>query len=196
MMQFDAVKVKESKKPNQTRQEKKITKQINKINKVYPVCGVTEEEFIKSKIGATVVYFEILDVRKYDLFLMDEQEFQFVTENNWKFQKQYPFPIKEVYMNFPEDNQQQQDYFKHKIERTANPAQLEALHTELEKLKHIEKTYEMRDTYLFVFGKSVEELQKRLEQVRRFNNFLGVNTVPMRKKEKILFRLNNHNTRR
>ncbi|MFS0882518.1 hypothetical protein [Metabacillus niabensis] len=196
-MAFDAVKVKEeqSKKNKLTRKEKKISKQIDKINQVYPIIGYTEEGYIKTKYSYKEVFLEILDCKKYDLFLMDNEEFNYTTENYWKFQKLYHHPVKEVYMNFPEDNQQQQEYFKHKIENTSNPAQLAILHTELEKLKHIEKNYEMRDIYLFIYADNVTELRKRVDLLNNFYSFLGTKQISIEKKKKILFKLNNHNTK-
>lgn len=190
-MAFDAVKIKESKKEKASSKERKIQKQIDRINKVYPIHGVTSEGFIKTKVGFREAVYEIFSVKKYDLFLLDNTESDYVTESNWEFNKLYPFPIKEIYMNFPEENQEQQEYFKHKIERATTPKQLEALNTELEKLKHIEKYYEMRDTYMCVFAPSVEELKKRIELLERFNHFLELKSISIEKKKKIIYKLNN-----
>lgn len=190
-MQFDAVKVKNLNNKSKSRKNKKIEKQINKINKVYPIVGITDEEYIKTKIGLYEAVFEIFDVKKYDLFLLDNSEIDFVTENNWKMQKLYPYPLKEVYMNFQEENREQQEYFKYKIERATSLSQLEVLNNELEKLKFIEKTYEMRDTYIFVFGDNVLDLNKKIDLLYRFNNFLELKKISLDKKKKILNKLNN-----
>lgn len=190
-MQFDAIKVKNSNGKSESRKNKKIEKVIDKINKVYPVGGVTDEGYIKTKIGIYEGVFEIFDVKKYDLFLLDESEIDFVTESNWKMQKLYPYPLKEIYMNFQEENKEQQKYFKYKIERAKSLSQLEVLSNELEKLKFIEKTYEMRDTYLCVFGENPSDLNKKIDILYRFDNFLELKKVSIAKKEKILNKLNN-----
>ncbi|SCJ53436.1 Uncharacterised protein [uncultured Clostridium sp.] len=190
-MQFDAIKVKNSNNKTKSRKNKKIEKQINRINKVYPVTGITDEGYIKTKIGLYEAVFEIFDVKKYDLFLLDDSEIDFVTENNWRMQKLYPFALKEVYMNFQEENKEQQEYFKYKIERATSLSQLEVLNNELEKLKFIENTYEMRDTYIFVFGDNVSDLNKKIDTLYRFNNFLELKKVSIDKKKKILNKLNN-----
>lgn len=190
-MQFDAIKVKKSSSKYKSRKNKKIEKEINKMNKIYPIGGVTNEGYIKTKIGIYELVFEIFDVKKYDLFLLDDSEIDFVTENNWRLQKLYPYPLKEVYMNFQEENKEQQNYFKYKIERTKSISQLEVLNNELEKLKFIEKTYEMRDSYLFVFGENVSDLNKKIEILYRFDNFLELKKISVAKKEKILDKLNN-----
>lgn len=190
-MQFDAIKVKNSSSKDKSRKNKKIEKEINKMNKIYPIGGVTNEGYIKTKIGIYELVFEIFDVKKYDLFLLDDSEIDFVTENNWRMQKLYPYPLKEVYMNFQEENKEQQNYFKYKIERTKSISQLEVLNNELEKLKFIEKTYEMRDSYLFVFGENVSDLNKKIDILYRFDNFLELKKISVAKKEKILDKLNN-----
>ncbi|QEZ70802.1 hypothetical protein D4A35_17850 (plasmid) [Paraclostridium bifermentans] len=190
-MQFDAIKVKNSSSKDKSRKNKKIEKEINKINKVYPIVGVTDEGYIKTKIGLYEAVFEIFDVRKYDLFLLDNSEIDFVTENNWRMQKLYPYPLKEVYMNFQEENKEQQKYFKYKIDKTESISQLEVLNNELEKLKFIEKTYEMRDTYLFVFGDNESDLNKKIDILYRFDNFLELKKTSVDKKKKIIDKLNN-----
>ncbi|EQK41134.1 hypothetical protein C671_2780 [[Clostridium] bifermentans ATCC 19299] len=190
-MQFDAIKVKNSSSKDKSRKNKKIEKEINKINKVYPIVGVTDEGYIKTKIGLYEAVFEIFDVRKYDLFLLDNSEIDFVTENNWRMQKLYPYPLKEVYLNFQEENKEQQKYFKYKIDNTESISQLEVLNNELEKLKFIEKTYEMRDTYLFVFGDNVSDLNKKIDILYRFDNFLELKKTSVEKKKKIIDKLNN-----
>ena len=190
-MQFDAIKVKNSSSKDKSRKNKKNEKEINKINKVYPIVGVTDEGYIKTKIGLYEAVFEIFDVRKYDLFLLDNSEIDFVTENNWRMQKLYPYPLKEVYMNFQEENKEQQKYFKYKIDKTESISQLEVLNNELEKLKFIEKTYEMRDTYLFVFGDNESDLNKKIDILYRFDNFLELKKTSVDKKKKIIDKLNN-----
>lgn len=190
-MQFDAIKVKNSSSKDKSRKNKKIEKEINKINKVYPIVGVTDEGYIKTKIGLYEAVFEIFDVKKYDLFLLDTFEIDYVTESNWRMQKLYPYPLKEVYMNFQEENKEQQKYFKYKIDKTESISQLEVLNNELEKLKFIEKTYEMRDTYLFVFGDNVSDLNKKIDILYRFDNFLELKKTSVNKKKKIIDKLNN-----
>lgn len=94
-------------------------------------------------------------------------------------------------MNLPEDNQLQQEYIKYKIERTNNFARLRVLNAELEKLKFIEKTYKSRRTYLIVFGRTAEELTKRIDDLTRFTNFLEPQPISIEKKIKILHGMNN-----
>lgn len=191
MMQFDVIKEKERDKPKLKGKNKKIQKEITKLNKIYPVIGYTEEGFIKTKIGFNEAIFEIFEVKKYDLFLMDDQEFNYVTDTNWDMLRKYSYAIKEVYMNFPEDNQEQQEYFNFKIKQSTSPIQIQLLQTELDKLKYIEKNYKMRDIYLFVYAPNQEELMKRIGYLQKFNGILELKKISIEKKSKILNRMNN-----
>ncbi|MEK4448627.1 hypothetical protein N1I81_22595 [Bacillus sp. FSL M8-0052] len=190
-MAFDALAEKKKKKSGASRKLKKIQKSLDRINRIYPVCGHSEEGYIKTKIGYREGYFEILDVKHYDTNILDEKEFNFVTESYWKLQQLFSHPLKELHMNLPEDNQAQQEYLKHKIEQAKSVAQLNVLNFELEKLKFIEKSYKMRRTYIFVFGKTIEELEKRIDELTPFRNFLEPRPVPLERKIKILYEMNN-----
>ncbi|AMK74799.1 MULTISPECIES: hypothetical protein [Bacillaceae] len=190
-MGFDALSVKKKNQSGSTRKLKKIQKSIDRINRVYPVCGYTDEGYVKTKFGLKEGYFEVFDVKHYDTNILDEKEFNFVTESYWKLQQIYSDPLKEVHMNLPEDNQLQQEYIKYKIERTNNFARLRVLNAELEKLKFIEKTYKSRRTYLIVFGRTAEELTKRIDDLTRFTNFLEPQPISIEKKIKILHGMNN-----
>ena len=59
----------------------------------------------------------IFRYKKYDLELLDEKKADFVTENYWSFHRQYASSLKEIFMNFPEDNQKQQAYIRYKRDR-------------------------------------------------------------------------------
>ncbi|MBW7636333.1 hypothetical protein K1I48_23215 [Bacillus licheniformis] len=192
-MAFDAVSEKKKKRSGASRKFKKVQKSLDRINRVYPVCGHTDEGYIKTKVGFREGYFEILDVKHYDTNILDEKEFNFVTESYWKLQQLFSHSLKELHMNLPEDNQAQQAYLKHKIEHTNSIAQLNILNFELEKLKFIEKDYKMRRTYIYVFGKTVEELEKRIEELAPFRNFLEPTPVSLERKIKILHEISNYN---
>ncbi|WOI43336.1 hypothetical protein [Bacillus altitudinis] len=186
---FDALT---EKKKKTNKKQKKLQKELNQINKVYPVTGCyTEEGFIKTKIGFKEGCFEIMDVRHFDTNIFDEKQFDYVTESHWNLQKLYSESLKEIHLNLPEDNQAQQDYLRHKIERTTNLKQLELLNNELNKLKHIEKFYKKRRTYIAIYGDTIDELQERIETFKNASGFLEPRALTIKQKEKVLFALNN-----
>lgn len=190
-MGFDALSVKKEKQSGSTRKLKKIQKSIDRINRVYPVCGYSDEGYVKTKVGLKEGCFEVFDVKHFDTNILDEKEFNSLKESYWKMQQIYSDTLKEVHMNLPEDNQVQQEFLKYKIKRTNDYARLKVLKAEFEKLKFIEKTYKSRRTYLFIFGGTAEELSKRIEELTPFINYLEPKPVSIEKKIRILHGMNN-----
>ncbi|MED2914210.1 hypothetical protein MF621_004155 (plasmid) [Bacillus velezensis] len=190
-MGFDALSVKKKKEQRSTGRLKKMQKSIDRINRVYPIIGCTEEGYVKTKIGLREGFFEVLDVKHYDTNILDEKQFNFVAGTYWRMQQLFSGSLKEVHMNLPEDNQAQQEYIKYKLQRTTDVVRIKVLDSELKKLKFIEKTYKSRRTYLIVFGRTTEELSKNIEDLNQFRNFLEPQPTSIEKKIKILHGLNN-----
>ncbi|EOH86321.1 hypothetical protein [Enterococcus pallens] len=186
-MNFDSVerKKQEKKKPRSVRKE------INRLTKVYPVAGIHEKNYVKLTIRGQRWYAAFFDTKKYDLELLDEAEADFVTDNYWSFQKQYGNSVKELFMNFPEENQKQQSYVKYKRDRSKDIHQMRILQTELEKLKYIEKTYKKLTSYVVIFGRTVHELEENISNLRRFDNLFQSKLLDKNYVKKMLYILNN-----
>ena len=86
------------------------------MTKVYPVAGTKNEHTVKLRYEEKK-FLHIFRYKKYDLELLDEKKADFVTENYWSFHRQYASSLKEIFMNFPEDNQKQQAYIRYKRDR-------------------------------------------------------------------------------
>lgn len=191
-MPFNAIEEREKARQSKNRREKKALAELNGINRIYPVCGYTDEGFVRTKaLGFIDGFFEILKVRQYDLYKLDAAQYDALTSGQWNLNKLYAPPLKEVYLNFPEDNQEQQNYWKYKIEHTTDPNRLRVQNFELEKLRYIEKKHRMRNVYLCVFGKTEEELKSRLQDLERFKDHLGQEALSLSDKKRVLSSLNN-----
>lgn len=186
-MKFDSVerKKQEKKKP------KKVQKEIDRLTRVYPIAGIHEKNYVKLQIRGQRWYAAFFDTKKYDLELLDEKEADFVTDTYWSFQKQYGNSVKELFMNFPEENQKQQQYVKYKRDRSKDVNQMRILQTELEKLKFIEKTYKKLTSYLVIFGRSVNELEENIINLKRFDNLFKTKILDKEYMKKMLYILNN-----
>ncbi|MBC1478891.1 TraE, Type IV secretion system protein [Listeria welshimeri] len=163
-MEFDAIKEKEHiKEPPKNRSTRK---RYQRLNKNMVIRGKTEEGYIKLQYGSKISFMDIITVKKYDIDLIDDEEFYRTTDAYWDFMKNYPHPIKEVFLNFNEDNQMQQAYFTDKIKKSKNARQTELLETELDKLQYIERTLRRNDVYMYVYAPTVQELDQRKENIR------------------------------
>lgn len=184
-MEFDAIKeVQNKKEPIKNRTTKK---RYQRLDKKMVIQGKTEEGYIKVQYGAKVSFMDIVTVKKYDIELMDENEFFRTTDAYWDFMKNYPHPIKEVYLNFNEDNQLQQAYFNEKIKKSKNARQTELLEVELDKLQYIERTLRRNDVYMYVFAPTVQELENRKETIRtKFSDTLLHDEIDFNTKTRII----------
>ncbi|MBF2598333.1 VirB4 family type IV secretion/conjugal transfer ATPase [Listeria welshimeri] len=163
-MEFDAIKEKEHIK--ETPKNRSTRKRYQRLNKNMVIRGKTEEGYIKLQYGSKISFMDIITVKKYDIDLIDDEEFYRTTDAYWDFMKNYPHPIKEVFLNFNEDNQMQQAYFTDKIKKSKNARQTELLETELDKLQYIERTLRRNDVYMYVYAPTVQELDQRKENLR------------------------------
>ncbi|MBC1481563.1 MULTISPECIES: TraE, Type IV secretion system protein [Listeria] len=162
-MEFDAIKEGQKKEPLKNRATKK---RYQRLDKKMVIQGKTEEGYIKVQYGGKISFMDIVTVKKYDIELIDDHEFYRTTDAYWEFMKNYPHPIKEVYLNFDEDNQLQQAYFTEKIKKSKNARQTELLEVELDKLQYIERTLRRNDVYMYLFAPTVQELENRKETIR------------------------------
>ncbi|EAC2410859.1 hypothetical protein AF435_04505 [Listeria monocytogenes] len=156
--QFDAVKEK--------RTHEKKSKQKRKIGllEIYPVKGITLKDHVIIETDYQRYYAVFFEVKKYDLNLLDEDETATLTNGFWNFLKQYNGSVKEIYMNFPENNYAQQKYLEHKIAKAMSSYQLNRLRLELDKLKFIENGFDKNSSYLVIYGKTESELNMNIKK--------------------------------
>lgn len=187
-MQFDSVK---QKKQEKKQKNKKTQRKVNRLTKVYPIAGVTENDYIQIRSRQQNFYAAFFDTQKYDLALLDEKEADFVTETYWDFLKQYASSVKELFLNFPEQNQRQQRYVKYKRDQVQNVHQMQILQTELDKLKFIEKEYKKLASYLIIFGQTESDLEENIHTLYRFSDLFQPVQLDQNYVRKIFYLLNN-----
>lgn len=155
-------------KKKQTKEAKKNQKRILELTKLYPVAGMTPEGYIKLRNSYRELYAEITVPKKYDLDYLTCDELDYIEENAWEFMREYKRSVKEVFMNFPERNQTQQHYYKKMIDSTTDPVHLRLLHTELEKLKWLEKNVMRFTSFTWFFGDTIKELENNLSKIKKY----------------------------
>lgn len=187
-MVFDAV----AEKKQQRKKPKKVQKALDKVSDVYPICGVTDQGFIKLKSFGIISYMCLLSSKKYDLYYLSDSEYNTVSETYWSVHRQYPYPLKEIFMMFPEENQTQQEYFSQKIERATAEEPVNVLQFELEKLQHIEHSYSKSSSYTAIYGETEDELTERLTLLKGLGgNVFQFEPVSLITAMKVLNLLNN-----
>ena len=211
---FDDIKIEKEKKNIKvklTKEEKKIKKEekkqkrlelkeIRKANKdvlastkeLLGFVDVDDDDSIIMKNG----YLDIFQIDSKDIYSLTDVETTMNIYNFIAFLRSYPFDIKLINMNFPVNTLKQQEFIKKKIKECDNEKYYYELIEELEQLVYLESTRQNREFYIMIFIKDTEEKESIKRTLFRSQN-IAVQLIPLtvEKKLKILFKLNNPNTK-
>ena len=211
---FDDIKIEKEKnniKVKLTKEEKKIKKEekkqkklelkeIRKANKdvlastkdLLGFVDVDDDDSIIMKNG----YLDIFQIDSKDIYSLTDVETTMNIYNFIAFLRAYPFDIKLITMNFPVNTLKQQEFIKKKIKECDNKKYYYELIEELEQLVYLESTRQNREFYIMIFIKDTEEKESIKRTLFRSQN-IAVQFIPLtvEKKLKILFKLNNPNTK-
>ena len=211
---FDDIKIEKEKKNIKvklTKEEKKIKKEekkqkklelkeIRKANKdvlastkdLLGFVDVDDDDSIIMKNG----YLDIFQIDSKDIYSLTDVETTLNIYNFIAFLRSYPFDIKLITMNFPVNTLKQQEFIKKKIKECDNEKYYYELIEELEQLVYLESTRQNREFYIMIFIKDTEEKDSIKRTLFRSQN-IAVQLIPLtvEKKLKILFKLNNPNTK-
>lgn len=211
---FEDIKIEKEKKNIKvklTKEEKKINKEkkkqkklelkeIRKANKdvlastkdLLGFVDVDDDDSIIMKNG----YLDIFQIDSKDIYSLTDVETTMNIYNFIAFLRSYPFDIKLITMNFPVNTLKQQEFIKKKIKECDNKKYYYELIEELEQLVYLETTRQNREFYIMIFIKDTEEKESIKRTLFRSQN-IAVQLIPLtvEKKLKILFKLNNPNTK-
>ncbi len=150
------------------------------------------EDYIYLKNGC----LEILEVEGKDIFSLQEEE---VKDNIFSFQtflRSYSSDFKLVVMDFPVDTTSQQSYIEYKIKTCTNKFYVDFLNDRLNELKRLEATTMNTEYYIFIFAKDKSSLNDSVVSFKRLFSAVGeIYHIENLKKEKILYKLNNMNSK-
>lgn len=188
-MQFDAKAEKRRLKEAEKTKKKQLANA--KIPDIYPISGITTEGYLKFTFGTRTFYGEIFDIKKYDLEKLPIDRADTIEESATRLYGEYQGPIKEIFRNFPERNQAQQDYFKRLMTRTNDLKRLNWIEDQLNILIHLEKTYTKLGSWQIIYGESLTELKTNIERLEKYKDVFGFYPITVTEK-KLLFNLINN----
>lgn len=139
-------------------------------------------------------HMDILKIVTKDLLHASDDEIEYDIMKYAKFYKIYPDDIKVIAMNFPCNTQEQQQYFRKKMNATRNIMFKSRLEIKLNRLIDIEKNRMAREFYVMFFSKTLEENYKNRNtflHTLAIGNVKMIEVLTQEKKEQILFKLNN-----
>ncbi|MBY0756295.1 hypothetical protein K5V21_12640 [Clostridium sardiniense] len=210
LRKFDDIKVKEEEKKLTKEEKKEIKrkqreerKELRKEKKNLPkieksvqdkmeIRDVTDDDFMKTKNG----FLNIYQIKGKDVDGGSDLEQETIIKNFMRFLRIYVYDLKLIMMNFPINTSEQQEYILNKIKNTENELYKKLLYEKLEELVELEKEKTNIEYYIMNFIDKNEHSSEKLRTLMRSRN-RDCNLMPMtlEKKLRILYKLNNLNTK-
>lgn len=186
----------EKKKKEEKIAKKELKKQSKKILKsnldIIPFLDVDDKGIFSTKNG----FLEIYQIESKDVYALNEDEAKVHMYYFIKFLRNYIDDIKLIGMNFPVNTLRQQEYIKKKIKNNNNPIYDKFLKQKLAQFEFLEGHRTNREFYVMIFIEDERDLDDRINTILRNQNVaIRLHKLDLEKKEKILFKLYNPNTK-
>ncbi|MCX0355684.1 hypothetical protein [Clostridium perfringens] len=191
----EKLKLKQEKKAK--RQEQKELKKESKntlpsTRKVLPFIDIDEDDVFITKQG----YLDIYQINTRDTSNLSDDERKVYVYSFIAFLRNFVEDFKIIIMNFPVNTVKQQEYIEGRIANCKNEIFINYLEEELEKLRFMEKHRNNKEFFLMVFMKNKNEKDNMMKKIELVQNIaVPLRQLDLEKKIKILFKLNNMNTK-
>lgn len=139
-------------------------------------------------------YMDFFKVNTKDIYSASNDERNWDNLKFAKLYQTYPGDLKYITLNFPTNTSEQQDYWRHKIERTLNPLQKKQQEEKLFQLEWLQTNSTKREFYLFYFSSDKEQLKKNAADIltiMRTGRDGLLEIISQTKKHQILFKIAN-----
>lgn len=166
-------------------------KQSTKITAVLPIVGISKEGYIILKNGLNIYYADVMKPEKHDLDRLTLQEADTIESGSWRFMRQYTHSVKEIFLNFPENNDVQQQYFRHLIKTTTDTFRVQQLEKELYNLQYLEQHYRKLSSWIMLFGSTPKQLEANIEDAKAKGAVYGFQPTTIAEKQ-LMYRLMNN----
>ena len=189
-------KLKKEEKQQAKIEKKELKEEHKKVKKVasdlLPFLNIADDGSIQTKYG----YMEIYQICTKDLNSLTVDEVNMHIGELTTFLRGYSDDIKIICMSYPVNTEVQQKHLSNKIQNTDNEIYIKFLNKKLERLKLLEKLRTNKEFYLVLYFKN--ERDKREKEIyiqRKANRAMGIEPIDIDKKVKILYKLNNQNSK-
>jgi hypothetical protein len=170
-MKFEATVV-EKKSKFKAMKKMPFKRQTKDMEAAYPVKRIDMDGMVTATVRTKAgfrhkEYSYYLAVTPYDLTNLTTDELDDIQTNYGSFQKSYRAPFKEVFLSFPENNAEQQDYIQKLMANELDNFKLALLEKELQKLRFLEEAHIAYKSFIQIFGSTPQELQENFAEFQR-----------------------------
>ena len=197
----EANKVKKSRKEirEERKREKEIKKDLKKETKkikknipdLSPLEDINDNNAIRTKDGIIDIY----QIPSFDISSMNIYEAKGGILAFTKLLKMYKSNLKIIAMNFPTNTQVQKDFIRRMINSCNDEVREEWLEKEYRRLEAIEVLRSDREYYCMIFANDEKDFESKNEMLLRCSKNLGLMRIDREKKLKIIYKLNNMNSK-
>lgn len=191
----EKLKIKQEKKAKRQEQKelkKEMKNTLPSTRKVLPFIDIDEDDVFITKQG----YLDIYQINTRDTSNLSDDERKVYVYSFIAFLRNFVEDFKIIIMNFPVNTVKQQEYIEGRIADCKNEIFINYLEEELEKLRFMEKHRNNKEFFLMVFMKNENERDNMMKKIELVQNIaVPLRQLDLEKKIKILFKLNNMNTK-
>lgn len=179
------------------KEEKKALKEeYKKVDRytadILPFLEIAKDDTFKTKNG----YIDIFQIETKDLNSLNYSEANRHKFDFSNFLRHYIDDMKIISMTFPVNTQIQQQNILKKIDNTDNDVHRKFLYKRLEQLIAIEEKRKNREFYLMLFYEDEKTKREREFQLLRLtSSAIKLSPLDLDKKLRIIFKLNNQNSK-
>ncbi|MGU8571936.1 hypothetical protein ACV3R5_15650 [Clostridium perfringens] len=191
----EKLRIKEEKKAKYQEQKELKRERKNTLpstRRVLPFIDIDEDDIFITKQG----YLDIYQINTRDTINLSESERKVYVYSFIAFLRNFVEDFKIIIMNFPVNTVRQQEYIEGRITDCTNEIYINYLKEELDKLKFMEKHRNNKEYFLMVFMKNEADRDAMMKKIELVQNIaVPLRQLDLEKKIKILFKLNNMNTK-
>ncbi|NGT46633.1 Uncharacterised protein [Clostridium perfringens] len=191
----EKLRIKEEKKAEYQEQKELKRERKNTLpstRRVLPFIDIDEDDIFITKQG----YLDIYQINTRDTINLSESERKVYVYSFIAFLRNFVEDFKIIIMNFPVNTVRQQEYIEGRIANCKNEIYINYLKEELDKLKFMEKHRNNKEYFLMVFMKNEADRDAMMKKIELVQNIaVPLRQLDLEKKIKILFKLNNMNTK-
>lgn len=156
-----------------------------------------EEIDSNGSFGSSEVKTRILQIAPRDLYSLNEANLESLIGRLNHFYRNYEEDLKWLTLRFPVDFSKEKDYLKSLLhDKPLNERTKDILRLKIHELEVLEEESQNLEYFLFVYGKTEQELEKNVTQVQRLLlGELNAYEIDKEKTEKLLSKLMNQNTK-
>lgn len=194
-----------------TKEEKKLLKEKKKLKKkelkeirkedkkvllttkeLLPFKDADDDDSIITKMG----HIDIFQIDSKDIYSLNEIERKMHIYSFVSFLRGYVYDFKLISMKFPVNTLKQQRFLEKKLKECDNEIYDNFLKEKLDQLIFLEENRQNKEFYIMIFIKDTDNKEEVKGLLLRNQNIaIQVKPLDIEKKLKILFKLNNPNTK-